>query len=138
MPIGKAIQYIYAMCVHAIHIIMYHMYTHTHTHTHTSLVKPDGSIVLRTSTYKVILSLAILKRLFHLMSTPPSHPTDEQPVINLCKTSNPPGQQTILVLTCCITNHVFRTPRTSCSSAGGGEGVWTSNGIAQWSPHLDV
>ena len=60
MPIGKAIQYIHAMCVHAIHIIMYHMYTHihtlthvhthihTHTHTHTSLVKPDGNIVLRT------------------------------------------------------------------------------------------
>ena len=32
--------------------------------------------------------------LFHLMSIPP---TDEQPVTNPCKTSKPPGQQTIVV-----------------------------------------
>ena len=35
--------------------------------------------------------------LFHLMSIPPPPPTDEQPVTNLCKTSKPPGQHTIVV-----------------------------------------
>ena len=114
------------------------MYTHIHTHTHTSLVKPDGSIVLRTSTYKVILSPVILKRLFYLMSIPPPHPTDKQPVINLCKTSKRPGQQTILVLTpgqsiyykpCIIvwipwTKKNLRTPSDKlfiCGRGGGGQ-----------------
>ena len=37
-----------------------------YTHTHTSLVKPNGSLVLRTSTYKVTLSPAILNGAPHL------------------------------------------------------------------------
>ena len=76
----------------------------------------------------------------------PYPPTDEQLVTNLCKTSKPPGQQTIVVFDprtiqyknvlqsmCYSMNPLdklsFENPRTNCSSVGGG-GVCTSNGIA--------